>query len=147
MRITIALILTCVLLLAGNAAAFTSSQYSTLELDLVCDNVIGVMPHVEIQTTPNTEVCIHWFNGDNEASVPNGDMGISHYCRTTDASGFTFFAYRARFSHYYPISDCGEGSIVWDSTGVDQEFIGCDLKLEILSINGNPDFSVIPVTL
>ena len=149
MKITIMSILTSILLLAGTASAFTYDQYTTLELDLACNNVIGVMPHVEIQSTPNTEICVQWFDWGEPASVPNGDWNISSYCRITDSSGYTFFAYRARFVYYYPITYKEEGctNLSWDATGMSQEFSNYNLELEILSINGNPDFTFIPVPL
>ena len=65
--------------------------------------VIGVMPRVDLQDVPGTEICGQWYRGDQIATVPNGDWFQGSYCRTTDVNGNTFFVYRDRFSVRYPI--------------------------------------------
>lgn len=70
-----------------------------VEMGLSGTHVIGLMPGVEITTSPNTLVCGKWIG-----TYGNKTITATPYCRTTKPDGSTFFRYRARFDEWYPVS-------------------------------------------
>ena len=142
------------LLLSGpvNIDAFTYSAYHKIEADLTCDYVIGVMPSVEINTTPNSKVCVQWYENGTPAFAPNIDREMGPYCRTTDQNGFTFFAMSRRFDYEFPLSPpkyftaehvCGGE---WDQSSID--LTAYAFGLNVISINGEaPSLPFIDISL
>jgi len=142
------------LLLTGPTTgnAFTENTYHKFEADQNCEYIIGIMPHVEINTTPNTEVCVQWYEDEVIAFAPNINREMGPYCRTTDQNGFTFFAMSRRFNYDLPLSPpntwVSEGVCVgaWDRPSID--ITTYNFGLDVISVNGEvPELPFIDIIL
>jgi len=109
---------------------FTESQYFKYWTDSTCSNIIGIMPHIEINTTPNSKVCVQWYENGITAMPPNSTIEMGPYCRITNSEGKTFFAMHEPFLNSIPITepDCTfNGSV---------DLTIYDIGLMVLSIDG-----------
>ena len=115
MKNWIALILILVCLgfsVEGYCAGINVGEISvSYEATLDSQFIIGAMPKVVLNTDPGVEICGIWYKGGQYASVPNGTREQGEYCRTTDETGMTFFAYRDRFNTRYEIGNWTEGLV------------------------------------
>lgn len=63
-------VITLLLLSSSNPAlGFTENQYYTIWAN-ESEQIIGVMPHVEITTDPNSKVCVQWYENGYPALAP-----------------------------------------------------------------------------
>lgn len=144
------------LLLSGSdvqGATFTDNIHYKFTADDNCQNIIGIMPHVDINTTPNAKVCVRWYDNNQPAFPPNSTQHpMGEYCRTADENGFTFFAMNKRLDYPRPLDPpnyysapkvCGGD---WDYGSVDVTTF--NFGLDVVSIDGvTPDLPYVEINL